>query len=95
MLRMQVVADIDETFLPLPDDLLVNLEGSRAVVEALLDSLPQMFAGNHTVSSRSLSSNTCRSQFPHPPCQACRKIFSPECPRRLRKTARLPCILVV
>ena len=45
MLRMQVVADIDETFLPLPDDLLVNLEGSRAVVEAFLDSLPQMFAG--------------------------------------------------
>ena len=46
---MQVVADIEETFLPLPDDLLVNLEGSRAVVDALLDSLPQMFAGNRTV----------------------------------------------
>ena len=46
-----MVADIDETFLPLPDDLLVNLESSRAVVEALLDSLPQMFAGNHTVRS--------------------------------------------
>ena len=48
---MQVVADIEETFLPLPDDLLVNLEGSRAVVDALLDSLPQMFAGNHMVRS--------------------------------------------
>ncbi len=49
MLGVQVVADIEESFLPLPDDLLVNLEGSRAVVDALLDSLPQMFAGNHTV----------------------------------------------
>ena len=48
-LRLQVVADLEETFLPMPDDLLVNLAESRAVVEALLDSLPQMFAGNSTV----------------------------------------------
>ena len=33
----------------MPDDLVVNLVESRAVVEALLDSLPQMFAGNSTV----------------------------------------------
>ena len=46
---MQVVADLEETFLPMPDDLVVNLVESRAVVEALLDSLPQMFAGNSTV----------------------------------------------
>ena len=33
----------------MPDDLVVNLVESRTVVEALLDSLPQMFAGNGTV----------------------------------------------
>lgn len=46
---LQVVADIEETFLPMADDLVVNLADSRAVVDALLDSLPQMFAGNTTV----------------------------------------------
>lgn len=44
-----MVAEIDEPFLPLPDDLVVNLHESRAVVEALLDSLPQMFANNMVV----------------------------------------------
>ena len=48
-LWLQVVADLEDTFLPMPDDLVVNLVESRAVVEALLDSLPQMFAGNSTV----------------------------------------------
>ena len=41
---MMVVAEIDDPFVPLPDDLLVNLRDSRAVVEALLDSLPQGYA---------------------------------------------------
>ncbi|CAK0784355.1 hypothetical protein CVIRNUC_007559 [Coccomyxa viridis] len=49
--QMMVVADLEETFLPMPDDLVVNLVESRAVVEALLDSLPQMFAGNSMVES--------------------------------------------
>ena len=67
---MQVVADIEETFLPLPDDLLVNLADSRAVVEALLDALPQMFAGNHTVRSPAfpcqiLESTACCCQQTH------------------------------
>jgi len=35
----------------MPDDLLVNLVDSRAVVEALLDTLPQMFTGSTTVRS--------------------------------------------
>ncbi|CAL8469171.1 g8712 [Coccomyxa elongata] len=49
--QMLVVSDIEEPFLPLPDDLVVNLHESRAVVEALLDSLPQMFANNVVVES--------------------------------------------
>ncbi len=41
---MLVVGELEEPFLPLPDDLLVNLRESRAVVEALLEALPQNFA---------------------------------------------------
>ena len=42
--QMLTVPDLAELFLPLPDDLLVNLSESRAVVDALLDALPSMFA---------------------------------------------------
>ena len=47
--RAQVVAELAEPFVPLPDDLLVNLAESRGVVEALLDSLPSTFAVNSSV----------------------------------------------
>lgn len=60
---MQVVAEIEEPFLPLPDDLVVNLHESRAVVEALLDSLPQMFAHNMVVRP---PSSFLHPQFPCP-----------------------------
>ena len=84
ILLVQVVADIEETFLPLPDDLLVNLADSRAVVEALLDSLPQMFAGNHTVRSPALpccgiKSTACPYQLPHEktlPRSPAREVYS-------------------
>ena len=48
---MMVVADLDDVFLPLPDDLLVNLVDSRQVVESFLDSLPNMFHDNVNVES--------------------------------------------
>ena len=44
--QMVVMSDTDDPFVPLPDDLLVNLTESRAVVESLLDSLPTTFSGN-------------------------------------------------
>ena len=44
-----MVAELAEPFVPLPDDLLVNLAESRGVVEALLDSLPATFAVNSSV----------------------------------------------
>ena len=50
---MVVMSDTDDPFVPLPDDLLVNLADSRAVVEALLDSLPTTFAGNSQVTPAS------------------------------------------
>jgi protein transport protein SEC24 len=40
--RMLVVSDIDDVFLPLPDDMLVNLKESRNVVDTLLTRLPTM-----------------------------------------------------
>jgi hypothetical protein len=48
---MMVVPDIDDLFLPVPDDLLVNLNDSMHVVEALLDSLPLTFQANQRVES--------------------------------------------
>lgn len=49
--QMMVVSDLDDIFIPLPDDLLVNLSESREVVETFLDSLPSMFENNMNVES--------------------------------------------
>ncbi|XP_044473585.1 protein transport protein Sec24-like At3g07100 isoform X2 [Mangifera indica] len=49
--QMMVVSDLDDIFVPLPDDLLVNLSESRSVVGAFLDSLPSMFQDNVNVES--------------------------------------------
>lgn len=46
-----VVSDLDDIFVPLPDDLLVNLSESRSVVETFLDSLPSMFQDNVNLES--------------------------------------------
>ncbi|KAL1832802.1 hypothetical protein DCAR_0102826 [Daucus carota subsp. sativus] len=49
--QMMVVSDLEDIFVPLPDDLLVNLSESRSVVDAFLDSLPSMFQDNVNVES--------------------------------------------
>ncbi|OVA02409.1 zinc finger protein [Macleaya cordata] len=49
--QMMIVSDLDDIFVPLPDDLLVNLSESRSVVDAFLDSLPSMFQDNVNVES--------------------------------------------
>ncbi|KAK7281590.1 hypothetical protein RIF29_09711 [Crotalaria pallida] len=49
--QMLVVSDLDDIFVPLPDDLLVNLSESRNVVETFLDSLPSMFQDNVNMES--------------------------------------------
>ncbi|KAK9128853.1 hypothetical protein Syun_017650 [Stephania yunnanensis] len=49
--QMMVVSDLDDIFVPLPDDLLVNLSESRSVVDVFLDSLPSMFQDNVNVES--------------------------------------------
>ncbi|KAJ3406153.1 COPII subunit [Chytriomyces hyalinus] len=43
--QMLVMADIEDAFLPSPDDLLVSLTESRVVIEKLLAGLPGMFRG--------------------------------------------------
>ncbi|KAL2993853.1 hypothetical protein AAZX31_10G135300 [Glycine max] len=47
--QMLVVSDLDDIFVPLPDDLLVS--ESRSVVETFLDSLPSMFQDNVNLES--------------------------------------------
>ncbi|CAI2163666.1 12011_t:CDS:10 [Funneliformis geosporum] len=47
--QMLVVSDIEDVFLPQPDDLLVNLTEARTVVESLLGSLGDMFKDTQTV----------------------------------------------
>ncbi|PRP88472.1 protein transport protein Sec24-like protein [Planoprotostelium fungivorum] len=49
--QMLVVTDLSEVFLPLPDDLLVNLVDSRAIVDTLLTKLPSMFPVTQNVDS--------------------------------------------
>lgn len=41
--QMLVVSDLDDLFLPLPDDILVDLHDNAAMVMNLLDSIPQIF----------------------------------------------------
>lgn len=47
--QMLVVSDTSDIIVPLPEDLLVDLGESRAVVDALLDSIPAMFANSTAV----------------------------------------------
>ncbi|EJC99351.1 CPII coat sec24 protein [Fomitiporia mediterranea MF3/22] len=48
---MMVVSDLDDVYLPKPNDLLVNLTEARAAIEALLGRLNEMFQESHTVGS--------------------------------------------
>ena len=47
--QMFVMADLDDVFLPVPQDLLVNLDESRSQVEQLVSSLPGMHAKTRDV----------------------------------------------
>ena len=60
--QMMVVSDLKELFVPLPDNLLVNLKESRSVVESFLDSLPDMFV-KHPVVSQSCLGPALKAAF--------------------------------
>lgn len=49
--QMMVLPNLEDLFLPFPDDYLVNLEESRPLVEHLLQSLPSMHADTQDVES--------------------------------------------
>ncbi|CAH3193392.1 unnamed protein product, partial [Porites evermanni] len=49
--QMHIVSDLEDVFLPSPDDLLVNLNESKELVLQLLDSLPTLFSKNPNVHS--------------------------------------------
>lgn len=63
---LQVVSEIEDPFIPQPDDLIVNLHESRGVVDAFLDSLPNIFA-------RNLSAESCTG----PALQAAFMVMNP------------------
>jgi protein transport protein SEC24 len=46
VLQMLVVTELDDPFLPMPDDLLVNLRDSKELVDALLDALPSGYSAS-------------------------------------------------
>lgn len=45
------VVDIEDTFLPCPDNLLINLNGCKELIKDLLNQLPTRFANSHDGSS--------------------------------------------
>ena len=47
--QMMVVPEVDETFLPLPGDLLVNLQEKTEQLTGLFEKLPAMFAASQAV----------------------------------------------
>eukprot|EP00735_Rhodelphis_limneticus_P008820 TRINITY_DN2302_c0_g1::TRINITY_DN2302_c0_g1_i1::g.20823::m.20823 TRINITY_DN2302_c0_g1::TRINITY_DN2302_c0_g1_i1::g.20823 ORF type:complete len:1061 (-),score=273.42,sp/Q9SFU0/SC24A_ARATH/43.63/0.0,Sec23_trunk/PF04811.10/2.3e-73,Sec23_helical/PF04815.10/4.5e-25,Sec23_BS/PF08033.7/7.1e-22,zf-Sec23_Sec24/PF04810.10/1.1e-19,Gelsolin/PF00626.17/8.5e-07,Sen15/PF09631.5/0.00044 TRINITY_DN2302_c0_g1_i1:511-3654(-) len=49
--QMIVVSDLDDIFLPVPDDLLANASTSMDIIEQLLERLPSMFAETSIVES--------------------------------------------
>ena len=62
LLLLQVVAETDEPFVPVPDELIVNLKEGREAVDSLLDNLANTFAATTSVSHLnccSLSLQSC------------------------------------
>ncbi|TPX31402.1 hypothetical protein SmJEL517_g05242 [Synchytrium microbalum] len=49
--QMLVVSDLEDVFLPQPEDLLVNLSECRQTIETLLKRIPDMFASTQNVQS--------------------------------------------
>lgn len=49
--QMMVCPDPNDSFLPIPEDLLVNLSESNTIVSQLLDVLPDMFKNNREINT--------------------------------------------
>ena len=57
--QMLNMADIEEPFLPMADELLVPLSDSRQLVELLLDALPTMFTGTTDIDTATGAAMEC------------------------------------
>lgn len=79
--EMLVVSDLDDVFLPKPDDILVNLTENRAGIEALLSRLGDMFKDN-TVAGSALGASL----------QAAHKLISTTGGKIITLTATLPSV---
>ncbi|KAM9312521.1 protein transport protein Sec24A [Gastrophryne carolinensis] len=66
--QMLVVSDIDDVFIPMPENLLVNLNECKELVHDLLKNLPQMFTGHKSSETHSALG---------PALQAAYKLISP------------------
>ncbi|XP_021096678.1 protein transport protein Sec24A isoform X3 [Heterocephalus glaber] len=64
--QMLIISDIDDIFIPMPENLLVNLNESKELVQSLLKTLPQMF-------TKSLETQSALG----PALQAAFKLMSP------------------
>ncbi|KFO26588.1 Protein transport protein Sec24A [Fukomys damarensis] len=64
--QMLIISDIDDIFIPMPENLLVNLNESKELVQGLLKTLPQMF-------NKSLETQSALG----PALQAAFKLMSP------------------
>ncbi|KAH8068880.1 hypothetical protein JL721_6453 [Aureococcus anophagefferens] len=72
--QMVCVPDLSDLFVPLPDDLLVNLAESRSVVEALLDALPAMHSASSPSSASALGPALTAARGIQP-AQICVELF--------------------
>ncbi|XP_006888122.1 PREDICTED: protein transport protein Sec24A [Elephantulus edwardii] len=59
--QMLVVSDIEDVFIPMPENLLVNLNESKELVQDLLKTLPQMF--NKTLETQSALGPALQAAF--------------------------------
>jgi hypothetical protein len=99
LLQMLVVTELEEPFLPLPDELLVNLKDSRPVVEALLDALPSTYSSSTSSDSAMGPALQVSAALLGLACAACVNIeksgrWSQRCCMRLRAMPMGPALQV-
>ncbi|XP_060621274.2 protein transport protein Sec24A isoform X1 [Anolis sagrei] len=59
--QMLIVSDIDDIFIPMPENLLVNLNESKELIQDLLKTLPQMFT--HSLETQSALGPALQAAF--------------------------------
>ncbi|PVF93867.1 hypothetical protein CPB86DRAFT_876799 [Serendipita vermifera] len=89
-INMMVVSDLDDVYLPLPTDLLVNLRESRKALESLLGRINEMFAGNASMVQPGMQGVPQSPSAMGPALQAGYKMISPIGGKLMVLSASLP-----